>query len=727
MCLRRPYHRNHIDVEKHSQGRSARKEGYATSSSSAAKGKVASKAQAAAAAAAARQYVRKVAAAAEARQDVREAAASANNSARSAADSPADTTQLVQQTPSSGASATGAGPAEGESLSPATAPLWDPSRPLGTPWVPPVGLGIPVRKALSEVQSSGRPAELPRVALSDMRETLSQAPNLQENAMLEASPLGLTPRLDGISPQRSGGTQDPNAQANQYVESAQIKFNAAAHPYDYTSAIQDLDRAIILVPSYGKAHTLRATAYDAIGSYDKAMVDSLQALRQNPKNSAAWTDLALARLMRNDPAGAKEDADNSLAIVPDSAEAHWIRAQALEAMGQHDDAMADAVKAAALEPRKFKGRYEAARHGAKLFDPSEKDSSYLFQEVSAYTGGNHVSWPLATGIAILLVMGFGVARARSKNSRDSSLTAPVAANVDAEKYLAGKYQMMRIIGRGGMGEVYEALDRSLNRSVAIKKMSSGLASDVEKTVREFLLKEAKTVASLHHPGIVDIYEILERGSDIYLVFELVKGKTLEQILVEKGRLSVSQAVQILKPVCRALSFAHSQDVVHRDLKPSNIMVTRQGHVKVMDFGIARIVAERGTLTQARGLRVPVQDGRIAYTSTAVGTPIYMAPEMEEGIVCKTSDIYALGCCLYEILTGSPPFHMQIGIAEKLDMNFPPASSVVPGLPAAIDALVREALEPDREKRLKTAMEFLVKLEAAASSMAWSVPLTPALR
>src|SRR5206468_1375218 len=139
----------------------------------------------------------------------------------------------------------------------------------------------------------------------------------------------------------------------------------------------------------------------------------------------------------------------------------------------------------------------------------------------------------------LLLLGFGAAKALTRGR-----TAVVSSSVDADSngYLAGKYQMVRIIGRGGMGEVYEALDRSLNRPVAIKKLSAGLASEIESKLRGFLLKEARIVAALHHPAIVDIYEILERGSDIYLVFEFVRGKTLQQILVENRRLGLEPAV-----------------------------------------------------------------------------------------------------------------------------------------------------------------------------------------
>jgi len=151
--------------------------------------------------------------------------------------------------------------------------------------------------------------------------------------------------------------------------------------------------------------------------------------------------------------------------------------------------------------------------------------------------------------------------------------------------LDNKYVLLRQIGEGGMGLVYEGRDNTLKRSVAVKKLRSEIKLNPRDKSR--FLHEAQTVAALHHPFIVDIYAIIEEADEIYLVFEHVDGNTLEQIIEKAGHMSAEAAKPVLKCVCEALAFAHANKIVHRDLKPSNIMVTKLGHAKVMDFGIAR--------------------------------------------------------------------------------------------------------------------------------------------
>ncbi|MDE2292671.1 MAG: serine/threonine protein kinase, partial [Elusimicrobia bacterium] len=253
------------------------------------------------------------------------------------------------------------------------------------------------------------------------------------------------------------------------------------------------------------------------------------------------------------------------------------------------------------------------------------------------------------------------------------------------------------IGQGGMGIVYAGTDTTLDRPVAVKKMREEIRSDARE--RERFLREAKTVASLKHPNIVEIYSIVEDGSDIYLVFEFITGKTVHDLTYGHGKLPFAYSVAVVKAVASALDYAHRRGVIHRDLKPANIMIEDDGMVKVMDFGVAR---------QAKDSMA-----RMSMTNTVVGTPPYMAPEQEQGIVRRESDVYALAVCLYEMLTGQLPFQ-GVGagmLMAKLNGTFVPVSRVAPGLPAGLDAVMARALEPDPDKRLHSAGELAEALSA----------------
>ncbi|RLG55269.1 MAG: hypothetical protein DRN88_05875, partial [Candidatus Hydrothermarchaeota archaeon] len=196
--------------------------------------------------------------------------------------------------------------------------------------------------------------------------------------------------------------------------------------------------------------------------------------------------------------------------------------------------------------------------------------------------------------------------------------------------ISGRYELLKEIGQGGMGIVYEAMDHRLKRKVAIKKMREEIKAKPKE--RERFLKEARTVAKLHHPNIVDIYDVIEEEGEIYLVFEFVQGKTLEDIIGDRGKVSWEKSRDIAVAVCDALEYAHKQRVIHRDLKPSNIMLTDAGHVKVMDFGIAR--EAKDTVSRLSG--------------ETSGTLVYMAPEQHLGSYDERTDIFSLGATMYEM-------------------------------------------------------------------------------
>jgi len=280
-----------------------------------------------------------------------------------------------------------------------------------------------------------------------------------------------------------------------------------------------------------------------------------------------------------------------------------------------------------------------------------------------------------------------------------SPTAPTAELTPTPGRIPTGYKFVRQIGSGGMGAVYEAEELSLERRVAVKRMRGEIRSDPRECER--FLKEARTVAKLQHPNIVQIYAVVEREGDIYLVFEYLDGLTLDALIAKHKRFSIHQTRGVLAQVCAALHYAHENAVIHRDLKPSNIMVTQQLLVKVMDFGVAR---------QAKDAM-----SRLSMTNTVAGTPPYMAPESDTGVVRKESDLYSLGVCAYEMLTGERPFQGSGAgmLLQKMKMEYAPVSGKAAGLSQALDAFFAKALHADPEKRHRSSAEFVRDFDAAA--------------
>ncbi len=268
----------------------------------------------------------------------------------------------------------------------------------------------------------------------------------------------------------------------------------------------------------------------------------------------------------------------------------------------------------------------------------------------------------------------------------SAARATVVAAKPRTETLFGKYELVRKIGEGGMGVVYEAKDTTIEKKVAIKKMRPEIALD-PRSRRDFL-REAQAVAKLHHPYIVDIYQTFEEGDDVYLVFEFMEGQTLEGELVRRVKLAEAACATLGVWVCMALEYAHGQGVIHRDLKPSNIMLTTQGFVKVMDFGIAR--QAKDTMTRFTGL-------------VTSGTCAYMAPEQELGRFDARSDIYSLGVTLYELLTGSLPFPGPNFLAQKERAAYDKA-------PGALGEVIDRCLQADRDRRFAGAAQLRAELE-----------------
>jgi TolB-like protein len=287
----------------------------------------------------------------------------------------------------------------------------------------------------------------------------------------------------------------------------------------------------------------------------------------------------------------------------------------------------------------------------------------------------------------------------------------------------GPYEIVAALGAGGMGEVYRARDPRLGREIALKVLPAEVASDPDRLAR--FEREAKTVAALNHPHIVTIHSIEEAGAVRFLTMELVEGQSLDR-LVDPGGVPVPRALDLSIALADALAAAHEKGIVHRDLKPSNVMVTREGRVKVLDFGLAKLVTHEAAVgeTQALTLGSPISShGQV------VGTVPYMAPEQVRGeVVDARADLFSFGIIVYELVTGRRPFggksFADVSSAILRDAP-PPIQTVRAELPRDLDRIVSRCLEKDRERRFQTAKDVRNELELVrGNSAAGTVSASP---
>jgi len=281
--------------------------------------------------------------------------------------------------------------------------------------------------------------------------------------------------------------------------------------------------------------------------------------------------------------------------------------------------------------------------------------------------------------------------------------------------LGGRYALGETIGIGGMAEVFSGTDVRLGRDVAVKVLRADLARDPAFQAR--FRREAQSAASLNAPCIVSVYDTGEDNGVPYIVMEYVEGRTLRDILQTEGRLLPQRALEVAADICAALDVAHGAGIVHRDIKPGNVMLTPRGEVKVMDFGIARAVADTSsTMTQ---------------TAAVIGTAAYLSPEQARGEhVDARSDIYSTGCLLYELVTGTPPFTGDSPVAVAYQHVREPAvppSDHDTSLTPEIDAIVMKALAKRVEDRYQSAAAMRADIErylAGHPVRATAPPLPP---
>ncbi len=390
-------------------------------------------------------------------------------------------------------------------------------------------------------------------------------------------------------------------------------------------------------------YRLLAIAYDGLGQDEEVIYNAGRAIAVSPQDSRAYLLRANAYLHQGQYKRSQLDLDTAKQLNPDSVLAPKLQSQLDEKI-------------------------------TKSGDPKEKENRVpLSREAIIYF--------VLVGVAAVLYFYWRY---------EDVLRRPKNAFARREVEIKEQYDFIRQIGEGGMGKVYEAYDKVLKRKVAIKRVRPELVRSAY--VREQFLAEARMVALLRHPCIVEIYTVIESESSLYLVFEYVDGQTLETRLDIDGRLPFSKVKQIFEYVCRGLQYAHAQDIIHCDLKPGNIMIYGDDKAKVMDFGVAKKSIDRDT-----GAR------------TVAGTPAYMAPEQQKGFMRKQSDVYSLALCVYEALVGQVPWTVKgFNIAQK---KIVPVSSLAPHIPPQVDQLLEDALKEDPKERVQSIEDFWNRMKA----------------
>jgi predicted Ser/Thr protein kinase len=274
----------------------------------------------------------------------------------------------------------------------------------------------------------------------------------------------------------------------------------------------------------------------------------------------------------------------------------------------------------------------------------------------------------------------------------------------------GRYEIVRELGRGAMGVVYHAIDPNIGRPVAIKTIQLGGKPQDRERLRERLFREARSAGILSHPGIVTIYDVEHEGDMAYIAMEFVDGTNLDHLMEPGQTMTPDRMFDILGQTAAALDYAHGKGIVHRDIKPANIMVTRDGVVKIADFGIAKVTASE----------------QFTMTGAIVGTPHYMSPEQVQGqAVDGCSDQFSLAVVAFELLTGDKPYtgeHLTTVVYKIVAEDPAPALRLNPKLTAPIEAALRHGLAKKPDARYRSCREFVSTLEQACRAVQGWAPV-----
>lgn len=424
------------------------------------------------------------------------------------------------------------------------------------------------------------------------------------------------------------------------LENALNEIERKLETGDYTTVLNACQSLLDNNYDDPRIYTLMARAYEESKDFDNAYYFASQAIAKSPSNVEAYTTRAHSYLERKDIMRATEDIDTALKLNPRSSRAKSVQ---------------------------------------DLINEAQKPAKKKRASLSDY---RLPPWFFVYFVCVVLVIAFYVVM-RYYNVFGGPVD--VKGRKLKEVNIKEQYHFIRPIGEGGMGKVYEAYDNALKRKVAVKRIKPELLRN--DYVREQFLSEARMVAMLHHPCIVEIYTVIETVNSLYLVFEYVDGQTLETRLDIDSYIDFDEVKNIFESVCQGLSYAHSQNIVHCDLKPGNIMIADSGVAKVMDFGVAQ----------------KITDDNEDKSHPVAGTPAYMSPEQQKGITSKQSDIYSLAVCLYEALVGQVPWSVK-GFDVTTKKIVPP-SQIAPYVPKEIDELIIRSLNEDPSKRIQTVEQF----------------------
>lgn len=447
---------------------------------------------------------------------------------------------------------------------------------------------------------------------------------------------------------------------------------------DLSQALLEASRAVSADKSDPRGWILRSQVLNLLMNHEAALRDSEEALKIDPESVPALLERGLALHKLGRQAEALAALDIALKFDPGSGLGHLYRAMVLESLGRSAEAMREYELAAQLDLAYSHFLEEARKRlggrGDVPVPPEGRKSPLLWLAILAaaavmfYRGTRRLHGPQA-------------ATPMAPESEPNLSSTPQPGTV-----IEGAYRIEREIARGGMGVVFEATDLKLKRTVAIKRMRRDAYGSPE--ARDRFLREAQLGARLRQKNLAQIYCALG-VEDLYLVFEFIPGETLSTLLSSRGRFTLEETGGVVKNICEGLDYAHSQKVIHRDLKPSNVIRTPDGVCKILDLGIAH---------ESRS------DSGATLTA-AWGTPQYMAPEQEKGIVCRESDLYALAVMTYELLTGQTPFAGPYVLEKKLKKEFTPATKVNTALPAAVDGFFDKTLDPEPSRRFSTARGY----------------------
>lgn len=264
------------------------------------------------------------------------------------------------------------------------------------------------------------------------------------------------------------------------------------------------------------------------------------------------------------------------------------------------------------------------------------------------------------------------------------------------KTLDDRYEILEVIGSGGMAVVYKALCHKTHRYVAVKILRDDMATDADS--RRRFLTESKAISMLNHPNVVTVYDVSCENDPMYIVMELVDGISLKQYMQKRGALTWEEVMHFAGEIAKALSHAHSKGIIHRDIKPHNILLTKDGMVKVADFGIARLQGTQNTVVNQE----------------ALGSVHYISPEQARGLpVDERTDIYSLGVVMYEMLTGRLPFEGESAVSvamQHINATPPQPHEIVPEIPPGIEAIAMKAMKADVEQRYQSMEELLEDIQ-----------------